>query len=138
MIAFLGPRILESSDEKTVLEIPLGYRSRNHLNSMYFGALAVGADLVVGLTAQNQIDKSPERVQLVFKDFKANYLKRAEDHVVFTCNEGLAISELVQKALESDERVEQTFSAFATVPSKFGDEPVATFELTLSLKKKQK
>ncbi len=31
------------------IRIPLGWRTRNHLGSMYFGALATGADLVGGL-----------------------------------------------------------------------------------------
>lgn len=138
MVAFLGPQVLFSSDQKMILKIPMGYRSKNHLNSMYFGALAVGADLVVGLLAKTQIEKSNSKIQLVFKDFKAEYLKRAEADVHFICDQGEEIKALVEKAENSEERVNQTFKAYATVPDKFGDEPVARFELTLSLKKKVK
>jgi hypothetical protein len=101
---------------------------------MYFGAIAVGADTVVGLQAFKQLQGS-KHVQLIFKDFKAQYLKRAEGDTRFICDEGARVTALVQKALSSYERVEDTISAYATVPSLLGDEHVAEFQLTLSLKR---
>ena len=44
------------------------------------------------------------------------------------------VIDLVQRAEASDERVEATVHVTATVPSKLGDEPVAKFQLTISLK----
>ncbi|MCI0734260.1 MAG: DUF4442 domain-containing protein [Methylococcaceae bacterium] len=134
MIAFTGPRFLELSATKAIIKIPLGYRTRNHLGSMYFGAMAVGADLVIGGLAFRLIKKSGKPLTLIFKDFKAEYLKRAEDDVLFICDEGTAISALIERVIDAQERVNGTISAYALVPKKFGDEPVATFQLTLSLK----
>jgi hypothetical protein len=42
----------------------------------------------------------------------------------------------MRRTLESGEREEATVHVVATVPSKLGDEPVARFELTLSLKRR--
>jgi acyl-coenzyme A thioesterase PaaI-like protein len=134
MIAFAGPRFMELSSTKAVIRIPLGYRTRNHLGSMYFGAMAVGADLVIGGLAWSLINKSGKPLNLIFKDFKAEYLKRAEDDVLFICEEGTAIRALIDRVIEAGERVNGTVSAYALVPKKFGAEPVATFQLTLSLK----
>ena len=83
------------------------------------------------------IRKTGDQVSLVFKDFKAEFLKRAEGDTVFTCTQGQQIRELVHKALELDDRVEMAVNVVATVPSKSGDEPVARFVLTLSLKRKR-
>ncbi len=47
-----------------------------------------------------------------------------------------AVRELVKEAVETGERVNTTVHVTATVPSRLGDEPVARFELTLSLKLK--
>ncbi|MCB0365826.1 MAG: DUF4442 domain-containing protein [Bdellovibrionales bacterium] len=135
MIAFLSPRVLWSSDDKMEIKIPLNYRSKNHLGSMYFGALAVGADLVVGTLALKHMESFDENIQLIFKDFKAEYLKRAEGDVHFICDKGAEIEELVRQAAEGDERVHLPVEAYATVPS-ISDEVVAKFVLTLSLKKK--
>ncbi len=134
MIAFTGPRFLELSPTKAVIKIPLNYRTRNHLGSMYFGALAVGADLVIGGLAWSLIKKSGKPLNLIFKSFTAEYLKRAEDDVLFICEEGPAISALIECVVNKQERVNATIAAYALAPKMFGAEPVATFQLTLSLK----
>jgi hypothetical protein len=136
MIFYVGPRVLEHSDAGCVVKIPLGYRTKNHLGSMYFGALAVGADLSGGLNAAFEIWKNHKRVTLVFKDFHADYLKRPDADVVFRCSEGEAIKRAVEEADRSGERVNLPVHITATAPSKYGDEPVARFTLGLSLKRK--
>ena len=136
MIAFLGPRVTEINSGRISITIPLGYRSRNHLKSMYFGALAAGADLAIGLLAMKNIEESGEKIQLIFKDFSAEYLKRAESDVQFICEDGEKITALVQRACASEDRVQETFHAYALTPATLGTEPVAKFALTLSLKKK--
>jgi hypothetical protein len=56
--------------------------------------------------------------------------------VHFTNEDGPVIQDLVRRTLETGERQEAVVHVTATVPSKLGDEPVAAFEMTLSLKKR--
>ena len=135
LLFYVGVSVAEISSERMVVRIPLRRRTRNHLGSMYFGALCAGADCAVGVFAMHLIKKQPKNIALVFKDFEAQFLKRAEGDVHFCCNQGREIAELVAQAAASDERVEKQFEAIATVPS-ISDEPVARFKLTLSLKKR--
>ena len=137
MILWTGPSILHLSEDRVVIKIPLSRRTKNHLGAMYFGALAVGADCAGGILAMRRIRKEKHNVSLVFKDFKAEFLKRAEGDVLFTCEDGLKISRLLDETLQSKERVHATVHILATVPSQSGTEPVARFELTLSLKAKK-
>ena len=81
------------------------------------------------------IRQQPARISMVFKDFQAEFLKRAEGDVDFICDQGKEIAELVALAAASDERVERQIDVVATVPS-ISDEPVARFKLTLSLKRR--
>ena len=135
LIFFLRPSVVAIDDERCVLKIRLTRRSRNHLGSMYFGALCAGADLAGALMAMRQIDRSGGRVSLIFKDLKAEFLKRAESDVHFTCEDGAAIRELVARARTSGEREHLPVTVVATVPDKLGTEPAARFVLTLSLKR---
>jgi acyl-coenzyme A thioesterase PaaI-like protein len=137
MLHFVAPYLLELTDERCVIRIRLNRRTRNHLNSMYFGVMAAGADMAGGVMAMRLIQKSRRRIALLFKDFKAEFLKRAEGDTLFTCNDGPAVRALVEEAIATGERVNATVHVTATVPSKFGNEPVAQFELTLSLKVKE-
>ena len=105
---------------------------------MYFGALCIGADAAGGFIAARALQKVKNgKGSLIFKDFQAKFLKRPEGRTLFTCKDGLAIKEAVIRAEESLERVEIPVTIIATVPEKSGDEPVAEFVLTLSLKVKK-
>lgn len=136
VLFFVSPSVVEWSDDRLVVKIPLGWRTKNHLGSMYFAVLAAGADLAAGFLAMSMIRKRGEKISLIFKSVKAEFLKRAEGDVFFTCEDGVLVTDLVEKAIETGERVELDVPVVATVPSKLGNEPVARFTMTLSLKKK--
>ena len=135
LLFYVGVSVVEISPERMVVRIPLRRRTKNHLGSMYFGALCAGADCAAGAFAMHLIKKQPANISLVFKDFQAEFLKRAEGDAYFCCNQGREIAELVAQAAASDERVERQFEVIATVPL-LSEEPVARFKLTLSLKKR--
>lgn len=135
LLFFLRPSVVEATERRTVIRIRLTRRSRNHLGSMYFAALCAGADVAGGLTAMRRIEASGRRVSLIFKDVRAQFQKRAEGDVLFSCEDGEAIAELVRRAIASGEREELPVRIVATVPDKLGSEPVAEFVLTLSLKR---
>ena len=130
LISYVRPSVVAIDEKKIVVKVPLRRRTKNHLKSMYFGTHCTG-----GLLAMKFIEARPERISLVFKDFKAEFLKRAEDDTFFICDQGREISALVERASRSSERQEMEVSIRATVPSKFGDEAVAEFTMTLSLKR---
>jgi hypothetical protein len=75
-------------------------------------------------------------VSFVFKDIRGEFFKRAEGNVHFICEDGPRIRALFQRTVDSGERQEETVVVTATVPSKRGQEPVARFALTLSLKER--
>lgn len=138
MILFISPKVVDMSATRCEVRIPLNYRTRNHLGSMYFGTLCAGADVAGGLLAMELIKAGGNQVNLVFKDFKAEFLKRADADTHLVSEDGEKVRALVQKAMDTGERVNDTVSIVATCPSKYGQEPVATFQLTISLKKKSR
>lgn len=134
MIYWSRARLTELTDERCVVTIPLARRTRNHLNSMYFGALAVGADCAGGLLAFQWIRRIDPRVSLVFKDFRAEFLRRPEGDVTFTSEDGERMRMLIEKAVATGERHHDTVHVVARCPDRSGDEPVADFRLTISVK----
>jgi acyl-coenzyme A thioesterase PaaI-like protein len=134
MLFAVRPRVLELDEMGCAIEIPLRRFTKNHFGTMYFGALAVGADLAAGLNAAWLIYSKYKGVNLVFKDFHADFLKRPDGDVVFRSTQGREIEAALAQAKASGERVTIPVTVVATVPSKHGDEPVARFTLGLSLK----
>ncbi len=136
LISYVRPRVLDLTDERCEIVVPLSWRTRNHLRSMYFGALCIGADAAVALIALNASRKAGGRITVIFKDMRADFVKRAEDDVHFACDQGREILDLVEKAAASGERENLPVQVIATVPRLLGSEPVARFTLTLSMKRR--
>jgi len=135
LIFFVSPSVVRLDDQQCVVKIPLNRRTKNHLNSMYFGVLATGADLAGGLVAMKEIADSKKQVALSFKDFHAEFLKRAEGDVHFVCTQIPEIKNFVAQVIASGERMNFPVYIEAIVPS-IEAAPVAKFTLTLSLKLK--
>lgn len=137
LLASVRPSVVELSETRCVVKVPLRRWSKNHLGSMYFGALAIGADCAGGLLAMDQIKRSGGKVSLVFKAFQAQFLKRPESDVYFICEEGQAIRDQVRRTLDSEERITELMRIQAAVRLPDGAfEPVAEFTLELSLKRR--
>src|SRR4051812_41246690 len=75
LLCFVSPSVVELSDQRCVIRIPLNRRTKNHLNSMYFGALSVGADCAGGLMAVRFIREMGNKISLIFKDCHSEFLK---------------------------------------------------------------
>jgi acyl-coenzyme A thioesterase PaaI-like protein len=136
MLLMLGPQVEAVDEERCAISIRLRWRSRNHVGSMYVGVLCAGADLACGFFAARLIRERYPKVVLIFADLQAKFLKRADGDVRFTCSDGRRIAEAVASADASGERVTIPVEVVATVPSRYGDEPVARFTLGLSLKRR--
>jgi acyl-coenzyme A thioesterase PaaI-like protein len=136
LIGLSGARVVDYTPERCVVRLPLRRRNRNHLGSMYFGALAIGADTAGALVALFENRRRGNAASIVFKDFTAQFLKRPEGDTLFTCKDGAAVCAAFDETLRTGERVNVPVRVVATTPDKLGDEPVAVFALTLSLKRR--
>lgn len=131
LIGYLRPKLISLNDESVQVRIKFRRRSKNHLNSMYFGALAVGADVAGGIHAFYFSEKHHKKVSFAFKSMKAEFLKRAESDVTFECREGKMIESIVLESFAKQERINQ----IVKVEAKNTDsETVALFEMEISIK----
>jgi acyl-coenzyme A thioesterase PaaI-like protein len=136
VLFFLGPRVVRLDEEVCEVRIPLGWRSRNHVGTMYLGALCAGADLAAGLPAAHLVFSSHRDVVLLFAGMRAEFLKRADGDVLFRSGQGRAIAAAVRRAAETGERQTLPVEVIATCPGKHGQEPVARFTMDLTLKRR--
>ena len=100
---------------------------------MYLGALTVGADITAGYFAFHFLKLKNKKISLIFKDFHADFYKRATSDVVFACKDGFEIRNMIDDCISSGERINLPVEVIASVPSE-SDNPVAKFILTLSVK----
>src|SRR5690554_1422396 len=131
LIAYLNPKLMFLDEQKSTVKLKLRRRSKNHLNSMYFGSLAVGADIAAGLHAFYFAEVSGVKVAFVFKAVKAEFLKRADTDVYFTSNEGQLVKQAFDEAMFTKERVNKWIKVEAINTA---GEMVAVFNMEISVK----
>ena len=137
LLWLISPKIVELTNDRCVVRVPLNWKTRRRdIHAMYLGTLCMGADVAAGLISFKLVMERKLNVSFIFKDLRADFLKRADGDVTFTNVDGPMIQDLLRRTMETGERQEATVHVTATVPEKYGDEPVAKFELTLSLKKR--
>lgn len=133
IIAYVRPRLLKITPTETQVKIKLRRRTKNHLNSMYFGALAVGADITAGLHAFYFAEQSNTKISFAFKAVKADFVKRATSDVIFNAQEGNKVKQVFTQALESKERINEWIIVKAINEQ---NEIVAVFKMEISVKVK--
>ena len=136
MIFWLRPRIIRLSNQGGVLMVPFRRRTKNHVNSMFFGPFATGADVLGGALMIHFLGKKVKHYPFVYKNFHAEFLKRATSDVYYYCEDGQKIADAIALSTQTGERQNIELNMTATTPKTSGNDPIAYFKLTLSLKYK--
>lgn len=131
MIGFIRPRLLHLDENGCRISIRLRRRTKNHLGSMYFGALAVGADLAPGLLTFYIAEQQGLLLNFVFKSMQADFLQRAESNIVFVCEASTELKSAIERALELEERVNIPITVAALNDR---EEVVAQFVMEVSIR----
>jgi len=131
MLGFTGLKLIDITDEKSVVTIKLKRRTKNHLNSMYFGALAVGADVAGGIHAFYFANVHNRKVSFAFKGMSCEFIKRAESDCTFISTDGKKVEDAILKSIETGDRINETTQVNVYDAEK---ELVATFEMIVSVK----
>lgn len=137
LLLFVAPRVLELDDDGAAVMVPLNWRTRNHVGSMYVGTMAAAADLASGMNAFSLIRSRYRRIVPVFKYANMEFLRRAEGNTVFRTRDGAKVAAAMEEAGRTGQRVTLPVEVVATVPSRTGDEPVARFTMGLSVKERK-
>ncbi len=136
LIGHVKPKLIQIDDQKAIIRIPLKWRNKNHLNSMYFGVLSVGADLAGGLHGFYHADKAKVKASLAFKSFHADFIKRPHEAVYFVSEDGEKVAEMFVRSQKEQKRINEIVRVGAYTGFENNPEPelVASFQLELSIK----
>ncbi|HLP94001.1 MAG TPA: DUF4442 domain-containing protein [Saprospiraceae bacterium] len=108
---FMGVRVKSCTAEASEVSLPFRWRSQNPFRSTYFAAQCGAAEMSTGLLAMAHI-QGEKKVSMLVTHIEAEFYKKADKTLIFTCNEGALMKEAVQKAIETGEG--QTFRATST------------------------
>ena len=102
---FAGSRIRRIDAEACAINMPFGWRNQNPFQSMYFAAQSMSAEMSTGMLCMLAIEHSGEDIAMLVSDNKSQFIKKANGHVTFTCNDGQKMFDAVAETCKTGEPV---------------------------------
>ena len=130
---FSGLQIKSIDASAAQVSIPYKWFTQNPFKSTYFACLAMAAEMSTGLLAMMNIYDNDTPVSMLVKGLQAEYYKKAKGLIIFTCSQGVEITECVNQAISTGEA--QQIKVTSTGTDSRG-EVVAKFIITWSFKMK--
>lgn len=130
---FAGLRIHYFDDKKCIVRIRYSWFSQNPFQSIYFAVEAMAAEMTCGMLAYSQVYKRTPRISMLVVSTQANFIKKATGTILFSCEDGLTIQQVIQESISTGEG--KTLICKSVGRNKNG-EVVAEFNFTWSFKAK--
>ncbi len=127
-----GIRIKSCTHLKTEITIPFGWRTQNPYKSIYFAAQAGAGEFATGMLCLIAMQGRKDISMLVVKQ-EAVFTKKASSRTTFTCEDGQAVIDIMQKALETGEGHTLTMTSIGRNAE---GEEVSQVRITWSFKKR--
>ncbi len=128
-----GLRLSEVSEKRAVVRVKYQYVTKNPFQSIYFGCLAMAAELASGVLCLVYTMGLKPFVSVLVIASEAQFVKKAKGKVYFTCEDGLAIGQAARETKQTGES--RTIVATSIGRDAMGQE-VARFMITWSFKAK--
>lgn len=100
---FAGMKIIHLDQNKAISTIPFKWLNKNPFKSMYFGVQGMAAELATGVIALTAIQGHEVSIAGIVTGSDAEFIKQARGKIFFTCKEGQALFEAVEKCKTSDQ-----------------------------------
>ena len=126
-----GIRITHLDEEKAITEVPYRWRNKNPFRSMYFAVQSMAAELSTAAPVFMALKGVDANIAFIIVDLKAEFVKKAQSKVTFSCADYKEIYAAISKLNQADDTV--IITAKSVGRDADGNE-VATFYFTWSFK----
>lgn len=134
---FMGVRVRSITPERCTVTVPYGWRSQNPFKSIYFAAQAAAAEMSTGVLAMLAI-QGRGAVSMLVADVRGEFIKKANKRTTFTCEQGQAVFDTVERAIQTGEGQTITVESIGTQPDEQGQpQVVSKFYITWTFKAKK-
>jgi Domain of unknown function (DUF4442) len=98
-----GVRLVSINKHQCTTSVKHRWFNQNPFKSMYFAVQAMAAELSTGTLVLQSIKTSEKKISMLVARNSCVFTKKATGRILFTCNEGQQIEEVIQKAIHSSE-----------------------------------
>jgi len=133
MALISGVKLVHLDEESAVTEVPFRWSNKNPFKSMYFAVQSMAAELSTATPALMALKGLDADIALIIVDLKAEFVKKAQSKVTFTCTDYDKFNKAIASLKQPDDV--ETVTA-KTVGRDIDGNEVATFYFTWSFKRR--
>lgn len=100
---FCGVRAKSISETSCTTTVTHRWINQNPFKSLFWAIQGMAAELSTGAMVMSYIKESNRPVSMLVANNRASFSKKARGKITFTCNDGLAIKEVIKKAISTGE-----------------------------------
>lgn len=100
---FAGVRVKTISESSCTTSVKHRWINQNPFNSMFWAVQGMAAELSTGALVMGYIKESNKPISMLVANNKASFSKKAMGRINFTCHDGLAIKEAIDKSIATGE-----------------------------------
>jgi len=130
---FSGIKLIQLDETVSVSEVPFRWCNKNPFNSMYFAVQSMAAELSTAAPVLMALKGTDADVALIIVDLKAEFVKKAQSKITFSCVDYDKIANAVAQLKQADDTV---MVAAKTTGRDVDDNEVANFYFTWSFKRR--
>lgn len=130
---FVGLKLNQINEQSCTILVKHSWFSKNPFKSVYFAAEAMAAEMSTGLLAFGHLYQRTPKVSMLVVKMEAEYFKKGTGKLYFTSDDGNAVEQAINKAIQTGEG--QTLIC-KSVGTNEKAEIVAVFNFTWSFKAK--
>ena len=126
-----GIRLIRLDEDISVTEVPFRWLNKNPFKSIYFAVLSMAAELSTAAPVIMALKGLEVNVAFIIVGLKADFTKKAQSKITFTCEDYAVINDVVSQLTKSGDTAMVTAQ---TIAHDLSGEEVARFYFTWSLK----
>lgn len=130
-----GLRLVSATPSRAIVCVKYQYITKNPFQSIYFGCLAMAAELASGVLGLVHVMGLKPHVSMLVVRLEAEFIKKGKGKVFFTCEDGEILGRAAQETRDTGQP--RTVTAISVGRDEQGNE-IAKFLITWSFKAKQK
>lgn len=98
-----GLKLHYFDQNRSQISVKLGWLNQNPFKSMFWAVQGMAAELSTGVLCIDKIQKSGHKISMLVVGLEAEFTKKAVGKIIFTCEQGSELDEVLRKAIESRE-----------------------------------
>ena len=103
-----GIKVKSLNEKKSEINIPFKFTNKNPFKSIYFAIQSMGAEFSTAALAVVAMSKYTNSIAYIVVNLNAEFLKKANSKVTFTCEDGLLFEQGIKKCIAENKPIEIT------------------------------